>query len=55
MTTNLKINDFSKLALEKCNTWPFQEAKKIINRLKYLPEDKLVVFETGYGPSGFRI
>ena len=52
MTTNLKINDFSKLALEKCNTWPFQEAKKIINRLKYLPEDKLVVFETGYGPSG---
>ena len=52
MTANLKINDFSKEALEKCNTWPFQEAKKIINRLKYLPEDKLVVFETGYGPSG---
>ena len=52
MTTNLKINDFSKEVLEKCNTWPFQEAKKIINRLKYLPEDKLVVFETGYGPSG---
>ena len=52
MTANLKINDFSKEALEKCNTWPFQEAKKIINRLKYLPKDKLVVFETGYGPSG---
>ena len=52
MTTNLKINDFSKEVLEKCNTWPFQEAKKIINRLKYLPENKLVVFETGYGPSG---
>ena len=30
MTTNLKINDFSKEALEKCNTWPFQEAKKIL-------------------------
>ena len=52
MTTNLKINDFSKEVLENCNTWPFQEAKKIINRLKYLSEDKLVVFETGYGPSG---
>ena len=52
MTANLKINDFSKEALEKCNTWPFQEAKKIINRLKYLPDDKLVIFETGYGPSG---
>ena len=52
MTTNLKINDFGKEILEECNTWPFQEAKKIINRLKYLTEDKLVVFETGYGPSG---
>lgn len=32
-------------------SWPFEEAKKIINRLKKYPK-KDVVLETGYGPSG---
>jgi len=33
------------------NTWPFQEARKLIERTKDNP-DKQIVFETGYGPSG---
>lgn len=32
-------------------SWPFEEAKKIINRLKKNPK-KEVILETGYGPSG---
>ena len=36
---------------ENSNAWPFQEARKIIARLKQHPKDE-VVFETGYGPSG---
>jgi lysyl-tRNA synthetase, class I len=33
------------------NAWPFEEAKKIVARLKRKPKDE-VIFETGYGPSG---
>ncbi|MBX9773087.1 MAG: lysine--tRNA ligase [Xanthobacteraceae bacterium] len=33
------------------NAWPFEEAKKIVARLKKRPKDE-VIFETGYGPSG---
>jgi lysyl-tRNA synthetase, class I len=36
---------------ESSNAWPFQEARKIVARLKKHPKDE-VVFETGYGPSG---
>src|SRR5262249_3981023 len=36
---------------ENSNAWPFQEARKIVARLKKHPKDE-VVFETGYGPSG---
>ena len=36
---------------ENSNAWPFQEARKIVARLKKQPKDE-VVFETGYGPSG---
>jgi len=32
-------------------SWPFEEAKKIINRLKKYPK-RNVILETGYGPSG---
>jgi lysyl-tRNA synthetase class 1 len=31
--------------------WPFEEARKIVARLKKKPKDE-VIFETGYGPSG---
>jgi len=36
---------------ENSNAWPFQEARKIVARLKKHLKDE-VVFETGYGPSG---
>jgi lysyl-tRNA synthetase, class I len=36
---------------ETSNAWPFEEAKKLVARLKKKPKDE-VIFETGYGPSG---
>src|SRR5436189_1487482 len=36
---------------EQSNAWPFEEARKIVARLKKAPKD-VVIFETGYGPSG---
>src|SRR5512135_1372672 len=42
--------DLRSLA-EQSNAWPFEEARKIVARLKKQPKDE-VIFETGYGPSG---
>src|SRR5215203_775727 len=36
---------------EQSNAWPFEEARKIVARLKKAPKEE-VIFETGYGPSG---
>ncbi len=36
---------------EQSHAWPFEEAHKIVARLKQQPKDE-VIFETGYGPSG---
>src|SRR6201997_5230582 len=36
---------------EQSNAWPFEEARKIVARLKTHPKDE-IIFETGYGPSG---
>jgi lysyl-tRNA synthetase class 1 len=36
---------------EASPAWPFEEARKIVARLKKKPKDE-VIFETGYGPSG---
>ena len=38
-------------AAQNSNAWPFEEARKIVARLKRKPKDE-VIFETGYGPSG---
>ena len=38
-------------AAEMSKAWPFEEARKLIERLKRF-ERKEVIFETGYGPSG---
>ncbi len=37
-----------------CKAWPFEEAKRLLQRLERVPgwPDKTVIFETGYGPSG---
>src|SRR4051794_36320859 len=40
---------------EQSNAWPFEEARKILARLKRKPNaasEHGVIFETGYGPSG---
>ncbi|MFN3626116.1 MAG: lysine--tRNA ligase [Hyphomicrobium sp.] len=41
-------------ALAEAKAWPFEEARRLINRLEKLKggEEKTVIFETGYGPSG---
>src|SRR5579875_3917458 len=36
---------------EQSHAWPFEEARKIVARLKNALKDE-VLFETGYGPSG---
>jgi lysyl-tRNA synthetase class 1 len=44
--------DLRASALES-NAWPFQEARRILARIKgRTPEKGYVLFETGYGPSG---
>ncbi|NJO54297.1 MAG: lysine--tRNA ligase [Bacteroidales bacterium] len=39
---------------ESSTAWPFEEAKKVVERLKRRPktDGEAVLFETGYGPSG---
>src|SRR5256885_3693891 len=36
---------------EQSNAWPFEQARKLVARLTKTPKD-VVIFETGYGPSG---
>jgi lysyl-tRNA synthetase, class I len=38
-------------AAESSKAWPFEEARKLIERLKRFEREE-VIFETGYGPSG---
>jgi len=41
-------------AAAEARAWPFEEARRLIQRLDKLPDgkEKTVIFETGYGPSG---
>jgi lysyl-tRNA synthetase class 1 len=41
-------------ALTESRAWPFEEARRLVQRLDRLKggADKTVIFETGYGPSG---
>jgi lysyl-tRNA synthetase, class I len=41
-------------ALSDAKAWPFEEARRLIQRLERAPDgkEKVVIFETGYGPSG---
>jgi len=48
--TDTIADDLIALA-EQSSAWPFEEARKIVARLKRRPKDE-VIFETGYGPSG---
>jgi lysyl-tRNA synthetase class 1 len=50
--TALEVSTASLRELaELSHAWPFEEARKIVARLKKKPKDD-VIFETGYGPSG---
>lgn len=45
-------NDLHSLA-SSAKSWPFEEAKRILNRIQHkTPPKGYVLFETGYGPSG---
>ncbi|MGL4397805.1 MAG: lysine--tRNA ligase, partial [Hyphomicrobium sp.] len=48
------IDPAIRAALSDTKAWPFEEARRLIQRLERLPDgqDKTVIFETGYGPSG---
>jgi lysyl-tRNA synthetase class 1 len=46
-TESIELREFA----ERSAAWPFEEARKIVARLKQRPKDT-VIFETGYGPSG---
>jgi lysyl-tRNA synthetase class 1 len=51
MSTAAPIAASLREVAEASNAWPFEEARKIVARLKKKPKDE-VIFETGYGPSG---
>src|SRR5436853_7351504 len=51
MTTAEAQTPSQRELAEQSNAWPFEEARKIVARLKKAPRDP-VSFETGYGPSG---
>lgn len=53
MTTST-VTAAQRAASTDAKSWPFEEARKLIQRLDKLPggKDKTVLFETGYGPSG---
>ncbi len=52
MTTRIDPQEIA--AAGGARAWPFEEARRLVQRLDKLPDgrDKTVVFETGYGPSG---
>ena len=52
--TSLPISAARRAASTEARAWPFEEARRLIQRLDRLPggKDKVVLFETGYGPSG---
>ncbi len=53
-STSFAVNDRELLdAARVSKAWPFEEARKIVERLeKEGGSDRTVLFETGYGPSG---
>jgi len=52
MTAPLSPADIA--SAPEARSWPFEEARRLIQRLDKLPDgkEKTVIFETGYGPSG---
>ncbi|BDB96343.1 lysine--tRNA ligase [Candidatus Hydrogenosomobacter endosymbioticus] len=46
----MSVVSISREIMEKAGAWPFEEARKLVDRLN--GENRTVLFETGYGPSG---
>src|SRR5918994_1033883 len=51
MTQPLDLDPALSDAARTANAWPFEEARKLVERVKRTGQ-KEVLFETGYGPSG---
>jgi lysyl-tRNA synthetase class 1 len=51
MTQPLHLDPSLAEAAQTANAWPFEEARKLVERVKRTGK-KEVLFETGYGPSG---
>jgi lysyl-tRNA synthetase class 1 len=48
-----KIQEELRSVADQAKSWPFEEAKRILERIGHkTPEKGYVLFETGYGPSG---
>ncbi|ESY94739.1 lysine--tRNA ligase [Mesorhizobium sp. LNHC209A00] len=48
----IDLNPELQTAAAESKAWPFEEAKKIIERYKGADFPETILFETGYGPSG---
>src|SRR3982750_2513675 len=48
----IDLNPEVLAAATESKAWPFEEAKKIIERYKDADFPQTILFETGYGPSG---
>ncbi len=48
----LDLSPSLKRAAEASKAWPFEEARKVVARMRRLESPAEIVFETGYGPSG---
>lgn len=46
------LRAFSPADIDAAKSWPFQEARALVKRSEKMKHDGVVVFETGYGPSG---
>src|SRR5213083_2224431 len=51
--TKIEINSELLAHAHVSKAWPFEEARKVLSRLKRIPKPTgAIIFETGYGPSG---
>lgn len=46
------MRKFTREDIDAAKAWPFEEARKLERRLARIKHDGIVLFETGYGPSG---
>ncbi|WP_378944555.1 lysine--tRNA ligase [Mesorhizobium sp. ANAO-SY3R2] len=51
-SSNIDLNPEILAAAAESKAWPFEEARKIVERYKKTGLPETVLFETGYGPSG---